>query len=492
MGLNHQFNLWSFKKPTSWIFLFLLCLQVIATAQPAKNPTYTLSEGEMLISIPNGCDSSLVDSLIVHYNLQDIGIKEGYQTGNWTKARQLGWVVKEVKKSMILKKSLSELSGLDELKMFLMLTSQQGEINPGYPVMVGPLGVNNFKKSELQPKFINDSSCVFQLSGFTQAEHVFISGSFNNWSTINLPLSKTNTGWDIELKIKPGKHLYKFIVDGKWMEDPNNNQWESDGFNGKNSVYYHTNALFKIPGYLNAKKVILAGNFNDWNERELRMKLNGDAWELPVYLEDGSYSYKFIVDGTWYHDTANPNSVSDGSGGLNSIITLGKPHLFRLSGYENAGQVRLAGDFNDWNPDELNLSKVDGGWELSYVLKPGNYTYKYIVDNSWILDSSNPQTVSDINGNVNSYLTIGANYRFVLKDQLDKKEVRVAGDFTNWEASALTMKRDELGWSIQVYLSPGKHLYKYIIDGTWVTDSQNPLWEENEVGTGNSVIWQIP
>ena len=140
----------------------------------------------------------------------------------------------------------------------------------------------------------------------------------------------------------------------------------------------------------------------------------------------------------------------------------------------------------------MNLSKVDGGWELSYVLKPGNYTYKYIVDNSWILDPSNPQTTSDNNGIVNSFVTIGANFRFVLKDHLDKKEVKLAGDFTNWEASALTMKREELGWSIQVYLSPGKHLYKYIIDGTWVTDPQNPLWEENEVGTGNSVIWQIP
>jgi len=35
----------------------------------------------------------------------------------------------------------------------------------------------------------------------------------------------------------------------------------------------------------------------------------------------------------------------------------------------------------------------------------------------------------------------------------------------------------------------GKHLYKFIVDGKWIKDPDDPLWEGNEFGTDNSVIW---
>ena len=47
------------------------------------------------------------------------------------------------------------------------------------------------------------------------------------------------------------------------------------------------------------------------------------------------------------------------------------------------------------------------------------------------------------------------------------------------------MKRVGDAWVFSVHLSVGKHLYKFVVDGRWIKDPDNPLWEEND----NSVIW---
>ncbi|MBL0316975.1 MAG: hypothetical protein IPP69_14905 [Flavobacteriales bacterium] len=37
--------------------------------------------------------------------------------------------------------------------------------------------------------------------------------------------------------------------------------------------------------------------------------------------------------------------------------------------------------------------------------------------------------------------------------------------------------------------SSGKTKYKFIIDGEWKLDTLNPDYEENEFGSGNSIVW---
>jgi Glycogen recognition site of AMP-activated protein kinase len=51
------------------------------------------------------------------------------------------------------------------------------------------------------------------------------------------------------------------------------------------------------------------------------------------------------------------------------------------------------------------------------------------------------------------------------------------------------MKRVGDEWIFNVHLYPGKHLYKFIVDGKWILDPGNKLWEQNEDNTGNSVVW---
>lgn len=75
--------------------------------------------------------------------------------------------------------------------------------------------------------------------------------------------------------------------------------------------------------------------------------------------------------------------------------------------------------------------------------------------------------------------------RFTYYDP-NAKHVYLVGDFNNWDVTATPMKRDEKGtFYIDVSLSPGRHEYKFYVDGQWIADPYNPI----TVGPyGNSVI----
>jgi serine/threonine protein kinase len=69
------------------------------------------------------------------------------------------------------------------------------------------------------------------------ASKVFLAGEFNNWSETATPMRKQPNGeWIVALQLKPGRYQYKFLVDGKWMTDPDNSERTDDGFGGFNSV----------------------------------------------------------------------------------------------------------------------------------------------------------------------------------------------------------------------------------------------------------------
>jgi 1,4-alpha-glucan branching enzyme len=72
-----------------------------------------------------------------------------------------------------------------------------------------------------------------------------------------------------------------------------------------------------------ADKVHLAGDFNNWSPAaDPMIDRNGDGeWTLFYPLSPGRYEYKFVVDGVyWIADPKNPNAVSDGFEGRNSVI----------------------------------------------------------------------------------------------------------------------------------------------------------------------------
>ena len=350
-------------------------------------------------------------------------------------------------------------------------------------------GANSFKMNGTIT--YKDNVARFYLSGQSDARKVFLAGTFNDWNTTNLPMRQTPNGWMANLKLKPGKYLYKYIIDGRWTEDPNNNQKEDDLNGGMNSVVYCPNYQFELKSHLDAHGVILAGSFNNWRTNQLSMTKTAQGWVLPVYLKDGTYSYKFIVDGNWITDPANKNLRPDAGGNLNSFIGIGEHIVFQLNGYTSAKRVILTGNFNKWDTNELPMEKTPQGWKLSYILGPGNYEYKFLVDGNWMSDPANPILVG-IGKYPNSFVAFKPNHTFKLAKYPNAKKVYLSGDFCDWSANDYLMVKKDGVWQFSLYLSPGKHTYKFVVDGKWILDPDNRLWEANQYSTNNSVVWIEP
>ncbi|HLL17078.1 MAG TPA: hypothetical protein VK388_18605 [Pyrinomonadaceae bacterium] len=80
------------------------------------------------------------------------------------------------------------------------------------------------------------------------------------------------------------------------------------------------NTTFRLRGYPQARLVVLAGSFNNWNESQLLFAREGDEWVCRVDLAPNRYAYKFVVDGNWMLDPANPDTEEDEYGNLNSVL----------------------------------------------------------------------------------------------------------------------------------------------------------------------------
>ena len=75
---------------------------------------------------------------------------------------------------------------------------------------------------------------------------------------------------------------------------------------------------------VNAKEVFITGSFISWDNRGIPMKQDKDGvWHAAVDLLPGRYEYKFIVDGIWQADPANPVSAVNSFGTINSIKEIG-------------------------------------------------------------------------------------------------------------------------------------------------------------------------
>jgi len=68
--------------------------------------------------------------------------------------------------------------------------------------------------------------------------------------------------------------------------------------------------------------VAVAGDFNGWKPVALKKGKNG-SWSGKVKLSSGIHQYKLVFDGQfWEIDHANPERISDGHGGENSVVRI--------------------------------------------------------------------------------------------------------------------------------------------------------------------------
>jgi len=190
-----------------------------------------------------------------------------------------------------------------------------------------------------------------------------------------------------------------------------------------------------------------------------------------------------------------------------------------------ARQVNVAGEFNNWlgtanggrldpNIDSMRDLDGDGIWQITLPLPPGRYQYKFVVDQvDWQEDPSNPETVDDNYGGLNSVLVVPPNvdydydqayvsyslstssriqrkydYTFRLKGHADADQVYVTGEWIDWDPEALPMTLGGDGvWTLTTQLPEGDVLYKFIVDGEWMADPGNPDTADDGYGGTNSV-----
>ena len=140
-----------------------------------------------------------------------------------------------------------------------------------------------------------------------------------------------------------------------------------------------------------------------------------------------------------------------------------------------AGEVKLAGEFNNWTPEIID-KKDDGRWSKSMRLAPGKYSYKFVVDGDWKVNPDLPSAM-DESGNTNNILEV---------EESDSSEEGSGGDSDSWEKVSLPeqqqpeqSKEDPMTSSTasagngniqkisvveRVYSFPGKDLEKLVAD----------------------------
>lgn len=251
--------------------------------------------------------------------------------------------------------------------------------------------------------------------------YVVVSGQFNLWSRDSWKMKKINENiYELRKKVSDFSDNFewefKFVVNNNFWAEPSEkmaNITPAVKENGENLGTYNLkfinayvsesgNATFNLDGFHNAKKVILAGSFNKWDESLFEMKKTKEGWKLTLKLRPDMYQYKFIVDGEWIEDPNNPDKTLNEFDGYNSIIDVKTDVTFTLYRFKNAKKVILSGSFNDWSEDACKMIKSDNGWTHTLRLSGGKHHYKFIVDGEWMTDPDNSVREYDDKGHINS------------------------------------------------------------------------------------------
>jgi 1,4-alpha-glucan branching enzyme len=72
-----------------------------------------------------------------------------------------------------------------------------------------------------------------------------------------------------------------------------------------------------------------------------------------------------------------------------------------------ARNVCIAGKFNDWNMTSMPMKKsANGTWKIKLKLLPGKYEYKYVVDGTWVQDTTRSETALNSFGTYNNVMSV--------------------------------------------------------------------------------------
>ena len=132
---------------------------------------------------------------------------------------------------------------------------------------------------------------------------------------------------------------------------------------------FSTTLQFKPP--VPAREVFVAGSFNGWSPRDIKMQgpnENG-IYQVTLHLTEDTYQYKFVVNGDhWFQDPSNPNKEDDGHNGYNSIINI-SPIPSLPSGLQR-GDGRIFKNGVDYYPAFPDLERISEN-QVKFIIQTG-------------------------------------------------------------------------------------------------------------------------
>jgi len=101
----------------------------------------------------------------------------------------------------------------------------------------GDLGFEERVKEILKEELPRLSEIIFSLTA-PEAKEVYLAGDFNQWQIKNkdkMELAEAGM-WMKRLRLKPGCYRYRFVVDGQWLQDPENPRYQINPFGSMDSL----------------------------------------------------------------------------------------------------------------------------------------------------------------------------------------------------------------------------------------------------------------
>jgi len=94
------------------------------------------------------------------------------------------------------------------------------------------------KKKHLKTKEICKVTFILEPEVVGEAEKAFIVGEFNNWSETKNPLKKLKNGtFKTTLDLDKNKeYQFRYLVDGKWINDNKADKYVPNEFSSENAV----------------------------------------------------------------------------------------------------------------------------------------------------------------------------------------------------------------------------------------------------------------
>src|SRR5471030_2054124 len=277
------------KGYLAFIGLLLFCGIQVAIAQ--KHNTLIIASDHLILQFDLQSSKSELDSMLKVAGISRSG-PDKILAGDFKAIIDDGWNMTSRQGNLVeFDRSLTDLNNNPQSEPYRITTHiPHLDGKPGYPAPT-KYGVNKYAKITVYE--LSTGLTRFILPGSERAKRVFLSGSFNNWSTLKGLMKKMDGGWMLDIKLDAGAYEYKYIIDGRWTTDPNNLVQVHDGAGNTNSVFYKYNYTFALKGNDLAHRITVSGDFNNWNANELIMEKKGDAWVRPMYLADGKYRYRF-------------------------------------------------------------------------------------------------------------------------------------------------------------------------------------------------------